>query len=89
MPAGCALANVRAGRSVAFFPLAATPGALAVLALVPLGHRLSVSATYAQYQGDFGAEPILGSPLGHALVWMLAVLAAGIAWTLRVLRAGA
>jgi hypothetical protein len=54
-----------------------------VLAVLP---RLSVQATYAQFHGDFGTRSVSGSLLGYALLWMLTVLAAAVAWTLRSLR---
>jgi hypothetical protein len=48
--------------------------------------RIGVHATYAQYHGDFGTRAVSGSPLGYALLWMSAVLAGAILWTLRALR---
>jgi hypothetical protein len=45
--------------------------------------RLGVSATYAQYHGGFGVVPIGSSALGRGVLVMGAVLAAGVAWTVR------
>jgi hypothetical protein len=53
------------------------------LALFP---RLAVRASYAQYHGDFGTEPVAGSSLGVSLFWVLAVVAVASAYTGRVLR---
>ncbi len=51
--------------------------------------RLAVSATYAQFRGDFGTEPIASSALGRGVLWMAIVGALGIAWTIRSLDRGA
>jgi hypothetical protein len=65
----------------------ALPPAIVVLAfLLRAASRLSVHASYAQFHGDFGIRPIAGSSLGHALLWMDAMLALGIAWTNHELR---
>jgi hypothetical protein len=45
-----------------------------------------VRASYAQYHGDFGTEPVAGSPLGVSLLWVLAVVTLASAYTGRVLR---
>ena len=47
--------------------------------------RLSVQATYAQYQGDFGTQPIAGSSLGYGLLTMTVLLVTAVLWTLRSL----
>lgn len=47
--------------------------------------RLSVSATYAQFHGDFGTEPIASSALGRGVLWMAIVGALGITWAIRSL----
>lgn len=54
-----------------------------VLLLLP---RLKVYATHAQFQGDFGTEPLVGSPVGYALVWMALIVAVAAAWSVRLLR---
>jgi hypothetical protein len=62
---------------------------LVILFLVFLGfqRRLGTSASYAQFHGGFGTEPITQTDLGRGLLWMLAVLALGVAWSVRLLRA--
>lgn len=68
---------VRLGMSVGLSALALT------LALFP---RLAVRATYAQYHGDFGTEPVLGSTLGWTLAWITVVLGLTSAYTAQALR---
>jgi hypothetical protein len=53
------------------------------VALLP---RLRVVASYAQFHGDFGTEPLAGSPVGVGLLWMTTVVAFSAAWTTRMLR---
>lgn len=48
--------------------------------------RLLVSATYVQFHDDFGTRGIAGSPLGHALLGMTAVLVAASLWCVNSLR---
>lgn len=48
--------------------------------------RLGVSTTLAGFEGNFGVRPVAGTDLGYALLWMGLVLAAAIAWTVRVLQ---
>lgn len=66
--------------------VAVVPGALAAIAILVCARRLAVHASYRQYHGDFGTQPIAGSPLGYALLWMLIVLVAAAAWTVHCLR---
>jgi hypothetical protein len=54
-----------------------------VLLLLP---RLRLFATHAEFHGDFGTEPLVGSPVGYALVWMALVTTAAAAWTVQLLR---
>jgi hypothetical protein len=61
------------------------PGGVATAALPFVAHRLAVSATFAQFRGDFGTEPIGASTLGRGVLWMGIVLATGVAWTVRAL----
>jgi hypothetical protein len=65
---------------------AAVPSAVAAVFLLAMLPRLRVFATYAQFHGDFGTEPLAGSPAGYALIWMTAVVVAAAAWTIHVLR---
>ncbi|MCA9594173.1 MAG: hypothetical protein KC776_12705 [Myxococcales bacterium] len=87
VPLGFVLAAPRGtARPSAWAKLGALP-ALAVLVFAAAAlPRLTVSATYAQYHGDFGVRPVAGSPLGYALLWMSAVLLAAVAWTVHSLR---
>ncbi|HVW23989.1 MAG TPA: hypothetical protein VHC69_01385 [Polyangiaceae bacterium] len=64
----------------------AIPSFLAGLALISMFPRLRIFGTYAEFHGDFGTEPLTGSPAGYALIWMLAIVATAAAWTLQVLR---
>lgn len=59
--------------------LAILPAGAAVLVSVALGPRLAIEGTYAMVHGAFGVAPLWKSPLGYALVWMGACVAAG-AW---------
>jgi hypothetical protein len=78
-----AVPSVRKRRFGAVTAMVVAPG-VAALALLPLvAHRLSLSATYAQYHGDFGTEPIAASALGRGVLLMGVVLALGLAWTVR------
>ena len=65
--------------------LVAGPGSLAVIGLTAAARRLAISATYAQYHGGFGTDPIASSTLGKAVLLMGLLLAAAIAWTTRSL----
>jgi hypothetical protein len=57
-----------------------------VLALLALSaRRLVLSATYAQFHGDFGTEPITQSALGRGVLFMGIILAAGLAWCIRAM----
>jgi hypothetical protein len=66
--------------------LGAASGLAAVALTLALFPRLSVRASYAQYHGDFGTEPVAGSPLGFSLFWVLAVVTLASAYTGRALR---
>ena len=48
--------------------------------------RLSVSASFAQYHGGFGAVPIGRSPLGRGILLSWIALAIGYAWSFHALR---
>jgi hypothetical protein len=76
----------RSRRPVEVLRLGAVSGLLAVALTLALFPRLTVRASYAQYHGDFGTEPVAGSPLGMSLFWVLAVVTLVSAYTGRVLR---
>jgi hypothetical protein len=65
-------------------------GAVAALATVALTlalfPRLSVRATYAEFHGDFGTEPVARSTLGWGLLWVSFVLGGATAFVASVLR---
>ena len=88
VPAGflAAAADARAHRLGRVLRKAAVPAFLATTFLLATFSRLSVHANYAQFHGDFGTRGVAGGPLGYALIWMLGVLAAATAWTLRALQ---
>ena len=67
--------------------LVGVPCVVALLLLALFARRLMVSASYAQFHGAFGVEPITSSALGKGVLWALVALAAGTVWTLRSLRA--
>lgn len=89
VPAGFLLAARRASaqKVTPLLELGAVPLALALTFLVVASKRLSVQATYTEFHGDFGTRALAGSPLGYALLWMNLMLAGGVAWTVRCLRA--
>ncbi|HEX4338028.1 MAG TPA: hypothetical protein VH062_19095 [Polyangiaceae bacterium] len=64
----------------------AIPSFVAGLALIAMLPRLRIVGTYAEFHGDFGTEPLTGSPVGYALIWMIGIVAAAATWTLQVLR---
>jgi hypothetical protein len=66
--------------------LGATSALAAIALTLALFPRLSVRATYAQFHGDFGTEPVAGTPLGWALLWVALVLSAATAYVVHVLR---
>ncbi|AKV03867.1 hypothetical protein AKJ09_10530 [Labilithrix luteola] len=88
IPLGFALASpwAIAKRSSRFLTASAIALGVVLAASAVTARRLGVSATYAQYQGGFGAVPIGRSPLGRGVLLSWAVLAAGYAWTAHVLR---
>jgi hypothetical protein len=66
--------------------LFATPLVLLLLFVLGLQKRLGTSASFAQFHGGFGTEPITKTDLGSGILWMLAILAGGVAWCVRLLR---
>lgn len=75
----------RQKRLGAIVGLASVPAVLAAGLFAWGARRLAVSASYAQFHGDFGTEPIGASALGKGVVLMGFVLALAIAWTVRAL----
>ena len=88
VPLGLALSSGAAGARHAstLARAAAVPSVIAFLSVVATLPRLRIFATYAEFHGDFGTEPLTGSPVGYALIWMTAVVAGSALWTLRTLR---
>ena len=83
----CAAAPVaRARKAGAVMRIAMAPAVLALAMVVATLRRIRVHATYAQYHGDFGTEPLTGSSLGVALLWVGLVVMLGVAWTAWILR---
>lgn len=81
-----AATHARRRRLKRLLSLAAVPAGLALLLVLLFSRRLSTSATFAQFHGDFGTRSVAGTPLGYALVWMNGVLAVAVALTIRALR---
>jgi hypothetical protein len=88
VPAGFAIAARRASsrRLGPLVQIAALPTLAVGIFLLVASPRLAVSASYAQFHGDFGTRSLAGSPLGYALLWMGLVLFGAVAWTSRSLR---
>jgi hypothetical protein len=80
-----AVGPVRKRRTGPIAAIVVVPGAFGVVGLIAAAHRLAVSGTYAQFQGDFGTAPIGASALGKGVLFMGVVLCAGVAWTVRSL----
>lgn len=87
LPVGFAVAAplVRRRRVGPLTMLALGPGAAGVALALLASKRLVLNATYAQFQGDFGAEAISSSALGRGVLVMGIVLALAIAWSVRAL----
>jgi hypothetical protein len=71
VPMGFGLA-MRAYRGRAAFAQAWfwAPLALGVAPLLALAPRLAWQASFEQFHGDFGIQPVVGGPLGYLLVWL-------------------
>jgi cell division protein FtsX len=76
---------LRGKRTGALLGLGLAPAAVAALFLLITLPRLTVRATFAQYHGDFGTEPVSATPLGYALAWMLTVVLCAVGWTANAL----
>jgi hypothetical protein len=81
--AGHRAARRRQGR--ALVALAVTPAVLAGVTLLAFFSRLRVEGTTHQVASRFGTQPLAGSPLGWAVLWMLAVVTAGFVVAARAL----
>jgi hypothetical protein len=76
---------LRKRRLAPLLALMAAP-ALCLAVALPLSlRRLAVSATFAQFHGDFGTEPIGASVLGKGVLLMGFMLALGVGWTVNSL----
>jgi hypothetical protein len=72
---------LRKRRSALLYVLMLAPAILFAAALSLSVRRLAVSATFAQFHGDFGIEPIGASVLGKGVLLMGFMLALGVGWT--------
>jgi hypothetical protein len=70
--------QLRSRRAFGALATAAVPAGIALLSVMALFSRLRVDATFRQFRGEFGAEPLAGGPLGYAVLWMNLMLAAGM-----------
>jgi len=88
VPAGFVLAArpTRARRPGEIVRLGAASGLSALALTLALFPRLSVRASYAQYHGDFGTQPVAGTALGWSLFWVLFVLTLATTYTGSALR---
>lgn len=87
VPAGflAAAPATRARRSASVLRLGAVTALAAVAVTLALVPRLSVRATYAEFHGDFGTEPVTQSPLGWGIFWVGLVLGLATLYVSRVL----
>lgn len=76
---------VRKRRQGAVVMMAVVPAAMALALLALTARRLTYSATYAQFHGDFGTEHISASALGRGVLFMGLMLALGAGWCVRAL----
>jgi uncharacterized membrane protein YsdA (DUF1294 family) len=80
--------QVRARRPVSLLPLMTVPLALAAVLLAAFARNLALFGSYVQVRRQLGTEPIAGSSLGYAILWVDACLLASALWTARELRRG-
>jgi hypothetical protein len=85
VPLGTLLASpaARARRLNTIAWLGGIPAVLVAALFAWSARRLAWSATYAQFHGDFGTEPIASSALGRGVLWMAIVAALGLAFGVR------
>jgi hypothetical protein len=88
VPLGFAIATpwAIAKRGTRILQVSAALAALLVMACAVFARRLSVSASFAQYHGGFGAVALGRSPLGRGILLSWIALALGYTWSLHVLR---
>jgi hypothetical protein len=78
------LAGYRAARSGAraaervLIALGAVPAVMAVAVVLAFFARLGVDGTFNQVSARFGTRPVAGGPLGYAILWMGAMIVAGL-----------
>lgn len=77
--------GARAQRALSVLRLGAVSALGTVALTLALFPRLSVRATYAEYHGDFGTEPVAHSTLGWGLLWVALVVAGASAYVASVL----
>jgi len=88
VPLGFAIATpwAIAKRGTRILQVNAAIGAVLVIVCAVFARRLSVSASFAQYHGGFGAVPIGRSPLGRGILLSWSALALAYAWSFHALR---
>lgn len=84
--AGQAAAKRRAERVLV--ALGAVPACAALTIVLVLFSRLRVEGTFHQVEAHFGTQKVAGRPLGYAIAWMNAMVAAGVVLAARVLLGG-
>jgi hypothetical protein len=88
VPLGFAVATrwAIARRSTPILQLNGVIAAVLVIVCAVVARRLSVSASFAQYHGGFGAVPIGRSPLGRGILLSWVALALAYGWSFHALR---
>ena len=89
VPLGFAIATpwAIARRGSRLFQVLGVIAALVAIAGVMFARRLSVSATFAQYHGNFGGLPLGRSPLGRGILLSWIAVGLAYAWSAHALRA--
>jgi hypothetical protein len=67
----------RRGALQAHIALGAVPAVVVIAALGASVQALRVDGTFHQVTAGFGTRPVVGGPLGFAIAWMVAMIAAG------------
>jgi hypothetical protein len=65
--------------------LGAIPAAAALALLLIFFRKLRIEGTFHQVRSNFGTRPVAGGRLGYAILWMNAMLVAGVTLTSRLL----